>query len=169
MSDYILTLLAASLAVAVIELLSPKGEGGRIVSHVRLVAGLFLLVLLLDPLRRGLSLLRQTADGDLTLRLDAAADLTYDSAAYDRVFQNTLAAAGKGEVETWVRNTLCTEFAIPPSDCAVEAVCAAEGGEITLLELRIGLSGAHRLQNPHPIEAFFSEKFDCACYVTVVG
>ena len=169
MSDYILTLLAASLAVAVIELLAPKGEGGRLASHVRLVAGLFLLVLLLNPLREGISLLRKAADGDLTLRLDSPMDLTYDSAAYDRVFRDTLAEVGRGEVEAWVTNTLQTEFSIPPSDCAVEAVCEADGEKISLRELRIGLSGAYRLQNPHPIEVFFAEKLGCACYVTVLG
>ena len=51
MSAYILPLLAASLAAALVELLAPKGDGGRIAAHVRMIAGLYLLVALLNPLR----------------------------------------------------------------------------------------------------------------------
>ena len=46
MSNYILTLLAASLAACMIELLAPKGDGGRTASYVRMIAGLFLLGIL---------------------------------------------------------------------------------------------------------------------------
>jgi len=61
---YLLSLLTASLAAAIAELLAPKGEGGRITAHIRMVAGLFLLVALLNPLREGIRLLRDAALGD---------------------------------------------------------------------------------------------------------
>ena len=174
MSTYILTLLAASLAAAVIELLSPKGEGGRIASHVRLVAGLFLLAMLLEPLQEGLHLLRSAAEGELTLRLPQTSDI--HAADYNAVLWDTFKAVSRGEVEAWVAETLETEFSIPPSDCAVEAVCETEAaaeddpysGSLTLRELRIGLRGRSALRDPHAIEVFFSEKLGCPCYVTVI-
>ena len=70
MNTYILSLLAASLAAAVVELITPKGEGGRLVSHVRMVAGLFLLVALLAPLREGITLLLDAAQGDMASRVE---------------------------------------------------------------------------------------------------
>ena len=71
MKSYILTLLSASLAASVVELLAPNGEGGRLASHIRMIAGLFLLVALLTPLREGIRLLREAADGDLSSRVEA--------------------------------------------------------------------------------------------------
>ncbi len=167
MSTYILTLLAASLAAAVIELLSPKGEGGRIASHVRLVAGLFLLVMLLEPLQEGLNLLRSAAAGELTIRLPQASDI-HDTADYGYAFWDTVEAVSRGEVEAWVTEILEAEFSIPPSDCVVEAVCERDGDGLVLRELRIGLRGKYMLKDPHPIEAYFSERLGCPCYVTAI-
>ena len=166
MSDYILTILAASLAAAIIELLSPKGEGGRIASHVRMVAGLFLLVALLGPLREGILFLKSAAEGNLTDRLvSITPDVSPD--AYEDAFRDTLAGIGKEEAEAWVVSALHTVFGIPSTGCTVEAVCEAEGNALALREVRISLCGEYALENPHPIEKYITSQLQCPCYVTV--
>ena len=168
MSTYILSLLAASLTAAMVELLSPKGEGGRIASHVRMIAGLFLLAALLPPLREGLRILQDAAEGDLSYRLEhiLPADPPED---YESAFGDSLAAIGRAETEAWVAETLKSAFAIPPTACAVEAVCSASGTAIALREVRIGLRGKYVLEDPHPIEAYFEQRLGCPCYVTVIS
>lgn len=167
MSGSILTLLAASLAACVIELLVPKGDGGRIAAYVRTVAGLFLLVALLDPLRAGLRLVEEAVHGDLVGSMES--HLPSDvSADYEEVFSSSLVSVGKGETEDWVTETLDSVFGIPPSDCGVEAILEGDGGEMTLREIRIGLKGAHALDDPHPIEDYYTRCFGCPCYVTVI-
>lgn len=166
MNSYILTLLSASLAAAVVELLSPKGEGGKLTSHVRMVAGLFLLAALLNPLRAGLDLLRDAVNGDLTAHLESMLPHG-DTDSYEAAFGDTLTSISRTEVEAFARSALQTEFGIPPENCAVSAVCTYEEELLTLSELRISLIGAHALDNPHPIEAYFTDRLKCPCHVTV--
>ena len=166
MNAYILTLLAASLAAAVAELLAPKGEGGRLSSHVRMIAGLFLLVALLEPLGEGIRLLRDTADGDLAARVE---DLIPDGVEtdYGVVFGDSLAAMGKEEVSSWVTETLNTRFGIPSEGCTVSVSCSYGEETLTVTDVRICLTGRYVLQDPHPIESYVSRQLDCPCYVTV--
>lgn len=171
MSAYILTLLAASVAACVIELLVPKGDGGKLAASVRMIGGLFLIIALIAPLKEGLGLLRFAAEGDVSDLIEEhiPGDLAGGEADYQATFQGSLAALGRGEVEAWVTESLSSRFQIPPSDCAVEAVVESEEGNLTLRELRIGLRGAHALTNPHPIEEYFSDLLGCPCYVTVLS
>lgn len=166
MNAYILTVLAAALAAAVIELLSPKGEGGRMAGHVRMIAGLFLLAVLLNPLREGLLLLRSAADGDLVDRLEAVVP-TPTPSDYEAAFSENLMFIGKTETEAWVISMLESTYGIPPSGCTVEAVCEADISALTLREVRIALHGKYALENPHPIEAYVTERLQCPCFVTV--
>lgn len=166
MNTYILMLLAASLAAAVVELLAPKGEGGRLTSHIRMVAGLFLLVALLDPLRAGLDLLRGAVDGDLSARLESMLP-EQSSDGYDAVFGDTLTAIGREEVEAFAVSALESKFGISSDGCTVSALCEYEEDTLTLTELRISLRGSYMLRDPHPIEDYFAEQLNCPCYVTV--
>ena len=172
MSAYILTLLSASLAVCVIELLLPKGDGERVASHVRLVSGLFLLVALLNPLREGLTLLRSAASGELGEVIAERLPTSSPEEDYAASFNATLSEVGRREVEAWVKETLSAVFAIPSEGCAVEAVCQVEeteeGVALSLAELRIGLKGKYILEDPHPIETYVSERLGCPCFVTVL-
>ncbi len=169
MKSYVLTILAASLAAAVVEMLSPKGEGGRIAAHVRMIAGLFLLVALLEPLGVGISFLKNATGGDLADLSDRLEEALPDGYGedYAAVFDGTLADVSRAEVEAFVVSALDTVFGVPPQDCAVEVVCAAEEGTITLREVRIALQGGSLLKDPHPIESYVAAQLGCPCYVTV--
>ena len=166
MKHYVLTLLAASLVAAAVELITPKGEGGRLVAHVRMVAGLFLLVALLVPLREGITLLRDAADGDVASRVEGLIPEAYQ-ADYEAVFGESLAAMGEGEVKAWVLETLESHFGIPPSGCAVSVDCTYEADTLAVSEVKITLMGAYGLQDPHPIEDRIFTQLHCACFVTV--
>lgn len=166
MNAYIFTILAASVVAAIIELMTPKGEGGRLASHVRMIAGLFLLVALLGPLREGILFLKSAAEGNLTDRLvSITPDVSPD--AYEDAFRDTLAGIGKEETEAWVVSALHAVFGIPSTDCTVEAVCEAEGYDLALREIRISLRGDCALKNPHPIEEYIASQLQCPCYVTI--
>ena len=162
---YLLSLLTASLAAAIAELLAPKGEGGRITAHIRMVAGLFLLVALLNPLREGIRLLRDTALGDPAARLEdlIPSDLKTDYAA---VFGDSLTAISSREVEAWITTELESRFDIPPSGCRVWVSCSYEEDTLTVTEARIALLGQYSLKDPHTIESYFSDQLNCPCFVT---
>lgn len=162
---YLLSLLTASLAAAIAELLAPKGEGGRITAHIRMVAGLFLLVALLNPLREGIRLLRDTALGDPAARLEdlIPSDLETD---YTAVFGDSLTSISSREVEAWITTELESRFDIPPSGCRVWVSCSYEEDTLTVTEARIALLGQYTLKDPHPIESYFTNQLNCPCFVT---
>ena len=166
MKPYILTILASSLLAAMIELLAPKGEGGRMTSHIRMITGLFLVVTLLHPIREGILFLKSAAEGNLTERLE---ELVPEAEApdYEQVFLDALTDVGVKETEAWVLSALEAVFNIAPDDCTVRAICDTEEDRLVLREVRISLSGKYLWEDPHPIEAYIGEQLKCSCYVTV--
>lgn len=166
MKTYILSLLSASLIAAVAELLTPKGEGGRMASHIRMVAGLYLLVTLLTPLREGVALLRSLSDGDLSARVDALLPVGVED-DYNEVFGDALVSVSAEEIRSWMLQAMESRFGIPPEGCDPWAECAYDGETLTVTEVRISLHGAYVLRDPIPIETYFAEQLGCPCYVTV--
>lgn len=134
--------------------------------HVRMIAGLFLLVVLLNPLKEGIALLRSAAEGALTEYLTVVVpdDMNED---YEGVFHDTLTFVGQEEVKAWVVSALESEFGILPSECRTSVTCAVEEDMLTVCEVRIALSGKYAAENPHPIESCVTEALGCPCYVTV--
>ncbi len=167
------TLLLAAIAAAVVELLVPQGDGGRVAAYVRMIGGLFLLVVLLGPIREGLTLLREAAEGDLSEHVPEVLLPSGEPTDYEAILRDTLAAAGASEVEAWVRATLEEEFGIPPEEGRIAVLCevttSAEGGAEAwrVQEVRVALSGGSALRDPHPIEARIGEALGGPCYVTV--
>lgn len=166
MSTYVYTLLAAAVAAALIELISPKGEGGKLSSAVRMIAGLYLLVALLHPLREGIRLLSDLTDGTLSDRMEAILPEA-ELPDYQAVLGETLTHVSKQEVEAWTRSLLESAYAIPPEGCTVSAVCIYEAEILTVTEVRIALLGKYALKDPHPIETAVTQALGCPCYVTV--
>lgn len=166
MNTYIFTLLVASVAAATVQLLTPKGEGGKMAESIRMIAGLFLLVALLHPLQAGMELLRSAVRGDLVEQLTVSVpeDIQGD---YEAVWGDTLTFVGREEVKAWVVSVLESEFGIPPSGCRVSVTCGIEGETLTVTEVRIALGESYIAHNPHPIESYVTQKLNCPCFVTV--
>ncbi len=161
MTAYILSMLAAALLCAVVELLAPKGEGGRLASGVRMVAGLFLLVALLAPLRAGLDVLSDFVGQDI----DTPAE---DAEGYESAWEASILALGHAELTAWVTETLTTEFGIA-ADCVEVVPVWGESDTVTppLSEVCIVLSGRAMAEDPAPIEAYFAAALGCPCRVSV--
>ncbi len=167
MSAYILSLCVAAIAAAVVELLAPRGDGGRLAGSIRMIAGLFLLVALLRPLTDGISYLSAVADGDIADILPD--DLPTPAENYEATLYAALSDCTAAELEAWVTSTLTTEFAIPREHITVSALCepATPDSPLSLDELRIGLSGSSALRDPHPIEDYFEKALSVPCYLTI--
>ncbi len=165
MTPYILSLAAASLAAALVELLAPKGEGGRLAAGIRMVAGLFLLVALLSPLRAGLELLVGLSDGTVDL---PAGVPSVEAEDYESTLQASILSLGEAELTAWVGETLRTAFGVSPEEVEVTPVWAeSETLPPPLAELCIVLSGEAMFANPHPMEAYFTDALGCPCRVSV--
>ena len=166
MRAYVLSILAAALLAAIVERLTPKGEGDRIASHIRMVAGLFLLVTLLTPLTEGLRLLRDGLEGDLAARVESWLPEPSQE-GYEAVFGDTLTGISQDQLRDYFFTTMENQFSIPPTGCRVSVDCTYSEGRVTVSEVRICLLDQYALQDPHAIEDYFSEQLGCPCFVTV--
>ena len=166
MTTYVDTLLASALSLALVELISPKGEGGKLAASIRMLAGLCLLTVLLTPLREGARLLSSFRDGILSERVEALIP-EGELPDYGEAFGNTLTDVTEQEVEAWTLSLLSSAYGIPSEGCAVSVMCTYEDEIVTIAEVRIALTGKYALTDPHPIESTVTQTLGCPCYVTV--
>ncbi|MBE6660959.1 MAG: hypothetical protein E7605_06105 [Ruminococcaceae bacterium] len=165
MKEYIIGLFALALCCAVVELLSPEGEGGGIARHIKLMTGLCLLCVLVTPV---VSLLRSGID--LPGRLEAAlsdwlairdqADKDF-SDRWQEEYEQMDAAFASQTIAVMLRD----EFSIAEGDVCVEVMPNADQTRIS--HVRVGLSGRAIWQNTHEIERFIIETFGCECTIYI--
>lgn len=156
MQQYLMGLFALALCCAVVEMLSPDGEGGGIARHIKLMSALCLLCVLLSPvvtwLREGESLpdhLRDFWDGLTQDAEDTEQELL------DRWEQESerldIALA-----EETVAEMLETKFSLSSEDCRV-SLTLDDGGNITCV--RVALRGRGIWCNTHEMQAYIEQTF----------
>ncbi len=167
MTAYLYAFILTAVAAVLVEMLAPSGEGGRLRSHVRLMAGLCMLVMLITPLREGLTLIRSIADG--TLEWSWAEDAPTEESDYQNILEEGLSSLGQQEVAVWVKHTLEADFGIPPSNHTVTVTMVpAEGNALpAVAQVTILLHGASIFENPHQIEDYITDRLGCPCYVAI--
>lgn len=165
MREYIIGLLALAVCCAVVELLSPEGEGGGIARHIKLMTGLCLLCVLATPI---VSLLR--AGADLPARLEAAlSDWLSIRDQADKDFSDRWQEEYEQLDVTFASQTIAgmlqDKFLIAAGDISVEVV--PDESQSLISHVRVALSGRAIWQNTHEIEAFIGETLGCECIIYI--
>lgn len=163
MREYIIGLFALALCCAVVELLSPEGEGGGIARHIKLMTGLCLLCVLVTPV---VSFLR--AGIDLPSRLEAAlSDWLAIRDQADEDFNDRWQEEYEQLDVTFASQTITVmlqdEFSIAEGDICVEVMPNADQTRIS--HVRVALSGRAIWQNTHEIEQYIEKTFGCECTI----
>jgi predicted PurR-regulated permease PerM len=163
MKTYIVGLFALAIVCAVVELLSPEGEGGGIARHIKLMTGLCLLAALLTPvlslLRQGTnipSLLEEALDEWLSEKEQAEAEMS------DR-WQEQYEQMDTSMAADMIRSMLAQHFSVADTDIAVTVVLGEDGASIG--HLRIALTGRAIWLNTHELEIYIEDTFGCACTI----
>ena len=164
MGQYVYGLILVGVCVAVVELLSFGGEGGKMGGYVRLVAGLCILVACLQPLREGISYLTDLAQGEIPM---PNLDHVVVPEDYGQMFDSYLGDTCQTETQTWVAETLTGVFGISQEHYQVTVTMTDEAGIFYPSEVYITLTGIGIFENPHQIEAYITAQLSCPCYVRV--
>lgn len=162
MKEYIYVLILTAVMAAVAELLT---DGGSSAGVVRMVAGLCVLVALVQPVKEGILWLREASLGEADF--EEWLTLPDEGVDAEAVFNGQLSQLGRQEVERATVSLLAEQFGVRPEDCRVEAELVGDGGEMRIECIRIVLSGMAILKNPHSIEAAVKEAFGGECVVAV--
>lgn len=160
MTRYFLGLLAFAVCCAVVELLTPSGEGGGVAGHIKWMSGLCLLCVLVTPIAEILS------EGNLIDRLEGALDewLTEGEQAeeeYQDQWKEQYEHMDATYAEASIAYLLQEKFEILPEDMAVRIKADATGERIEAVY--VGLGGRAVWLNAHEIEAYIESMLGCEC------
>ena len=167
MITYVYAFILTAVVAVTVEMLTPAGEGGRLGSHVRFIAGLCLLIALIQPLREGISILRSVADGRVSWPWEEM--IPEAETDYEAILRDELTSLGKMEAEAWVSAVLMERFGIPKENhtCTVTVSLGDDGMTPVIDGVTILLTGASIFQNPHAIEAYITDRLRCSCTVAI--
>lgn len=167
MKTYIYSLILVAVLAALVEMLLPDGQEGRMSGHIRLITGMCILLALLPPLRQGVLFLGDLADGSYELTLPDGAE-AQGEAGYESVFDGYLSDISRKQTEAWAYEVLSEVFGISKENVRVTVTASAGEGNVPVLEnIHVVLSGKAILKNPHEIEAYIAARLGCPCDVSV--
>ena len=158
MKIYLLSLLITSLLLSVIGILTPKGERDGLSKHVRLVAALVWLCILIAPLPGMLSDFRDWwKDLDTSFSENESFENSLEQ------FDQVLDEQSMSYFCDMLTQTLEEHFEITPGDlrCRIQWAQTETGASPTRVTLL--LSGKAIWKSPTEMEAFVSELLGCEC------
>jgi len=159
MASYLFTLVAASIAVAVIGILAPSEGRNTLTQHVRLITVLVLIVLLVSPMHSAIRAVRDFLNGEITLPgLDAP---TEDS--YREQMEEALGNASTEYFTQSLTRMLESEFEIETGNVRCRVEWQTDGGRLFPAHVTVILSGRAIWKDAGAIERFVSELLGCEC------
>lgn len=159
MREYLLSVVAAAIAVGAVTALIPEGEGGGLRRHVSFVGALCVLAILISPVGELMGFL-----GDLSFRgFGTVGDGT--KSEYEEIYAEYLQYASAENLSDSVAAMLCDRFDIPPEQCRVRVRVGSRDGRAAAEQVTVILSGSALLCDPYEIEGFISDMLGCECVV----
>jgi hypothetical protein len=163
MKAYLLSLLAASILTILITLLAPEGERGGISKHVRLIASLFLVCVLLSPVQALLRTLPDLLRGEW---IPSGEEETDDS-HYKEQFEEAIGQASKDYFTDMLTQALCKELSLSGEDLQCRVVWEPTEREPTPARVIVTLSGQAIWKDPSQIRACVNTLVGCPCDVII--
>lgn len=163
MKEYVISLLAAALVAALIGVLAPAGEGGGLSRHLRLLTSLFLITVIILPLKDTLGAVEGILDGSPTLpELDGSAE-----EEYRKELDEALASSSKAYFASLLTEKLEEEFSIPEGEVRCAIRWSEDEKEARPERISVILSGSAIWEDPAKIEAFVQEQVGCECVTAI--
>ena len=160
---YILSVMCISIIGSLISMLSPEGEGGGIGKNIRLIFGLCVVLVCINPIK------------DIVLQIK---DLDFDSIIelpdgegdrYDEIFDSSYSSAEIENLKEGIKQMLFDRFNIDGTECSVLVkVTSAGEGKSRLEHIFITLYGSAIFKNTDEIEEYIGKIFGCEV-ITAIG
>ena len=159
MKAYFLSLIAASMIAALVGILSPNGEKGGIAKHMKLLTSLFLVCVLISPLKETLTGLRAWLDGDFGL---PGVEIPEED-SYKQQMDEALQGASTTYFTQMLTQMLEQQFSIATGEVRCNVQWQIESGTLTPVRVTVILSGKAIWRDPEKIETFVQELLGCEC------
>lgn len=152
MQTYLLSVLGASLAVALVGILTPNGSS----RHMKLISSLFLICVLIAPLPKAFTALR-----------DFGESLSPGESGGNDDYQTQLQEAVNSASRTYFAQTLTqllqTQFSLTAGEVRCSIRWADDSNGMRPLHVTVILSGSAIWKDPAPMEQFVTDLLGCEC------
>lgn len=163
MKEYIISIVLVSLICSIVKIISPGGEGEGLSRHIKLVCGLCIICVIINPLLGAVEWLKNfdfSAISDVSGTEDK-----YEE--YESIFSGYLTLSQSDYIKTQIKDMLQKEFDIDPSDVDVMLYIKEENGEKKLERVTLLLHSKAALKDPVEIEEHVSGMTACEVVVAV--
>lgn len=155
MKGYILSIICVCIAGSLISILSPDDTGGGISKHIKLIFGLCVILVCLEPIKDGMEYIKTADLSQSILPSDDEAD------KYEDIFKSSYTAAEVENLKNEVKNILAEKFGIDGGECDVSiGLVASEQGN-SLSRVLITLYDSAVWKDTSAIEAHLSSLLGC--------
>ena len=162
MKGYIISVICISVITSLISMLTPDGEGGGIGKNMKLVCGLCIVFVSVNPIIK-------IVDGIKSLDIESIVEGTEDEEKYQDMFDSSYTAAELANLKSGIKQMLSDRFGVEMSECDVTlTVQNNENGQSELVRIFITLYGSAIFKNTAEIEKYLGEIFNCEI-VTAIG
>ncbi len=158
MKAYLLSIMTASLAIALVNILTP----GTQVKYVKLVTSLVLVCVLIVPLKSAVETVIAWGSGELEIP-GIETDNTDD---IQQELENATTEASKAYVAQRLSEALQAEFSMDTGTVRVHIEWST-GDTVRPRRVRVLLSGSSIWKNPHEIQAYVEELLGCECVTAI--
>lgn len=159
---YIISVMLICVISSAITLISPDGEGGGILKHVRLACGVVMIIVCISPIK---AIIEGIGELDMS---ELAAIPEEDADEYESIFENSYSAAEKESICFGIKEMLYRNFEIDSTECDVSISVEVEGDERRVSRIFITLYGSAIWVDTGAVEEYLYEKFLCEV-ITAIG
>ncbi len=163
MKSYLFSLIAAAFLAALASQLSPEGERGGISRHVRFVASLFLICVLLSPLKELLQQLPDLLNGGWRPN----AETSEEESDYLEQWQESINRASADYFTDMLTQTLCAQLSVPQDNLQCKVFWDNTEQELIPTKVAVTLSGKAIWKDPAEIRALVNALIACPCDVII--
>lgn len=163
MQAYIISIVSASLAISMVNILSPKGSSDGIAKHLRLLSALFLICVLTSPAKELIVGLRDLANGEVNL---PSTDQQLRE-EHEELLIETLNSATQSYFLQSLTQLIEKEFSIPTGEVRCMAQWTTEENTYKPSKITVLLSGSAKWKNPVRIEEFLEALLNCECVTAI--
>ena len=155
--------MCISVIGSLVSMLAPEGEGGGLGRSYRLILGLCVVLVSVNPIKSIVLGIKDLDIGSIVELPDTEGE------RYEDYFKGSYSAAEVESLKNGICQMLEERFSIPREDCLVEvSLTVGEGEERVLDSIRITLYGPSIFKNTTEIEDYFVAIFGCEI-VTMIG
>ena len=159
MRGYILSIICISVIGSVISMLSPDGEGGGISKHIKLIFGLCVVIVCINPINDIVNYINELDFDSIIERPES------ESEKYSEIFDGAYESAETDNLKNGIKQILSDRFDIDGSECKVSVTLTENRA---LSRVVITLYGGAVWKNTNEIEDYLKNLLGCEI-ISVIG